>query len=117
MEAARAEREARFDELLVCERREGGMEPDPVYFGAVMPISQGGYWLYDGVMPVTCPVKASRAICSPGVGGSLGWADPETGLAVAFCHNFMSNPPGCDKQPASEIADVIRSSLGLTERE
>lgn len=93
--------------------RPGAMDPDPVYFGAVMPISQGGYWLYDGVMPVTCPVKTSRAICAPGMGGSLGWADPDSGLAVAFCHNRMSNPPGCDDQPASEIADVIRAALGI----
>lgn len=94
-----------------CERREGGLDPDPVYFGAVMPISQGGYWLCDGIMPITCPMKSPRAIGSPGVGGSLGWADPDTGLAVAFCHNFMSNPMDGSRQPASEIADVIRSSL------
>jgi CubicO group peptidase (beta-lactamase class C family) len=102
---------ARID--MACERRPGAMEPDPVYFGAIMPLSQGGYWLYDGAMPITCPVKSPRAICSPGVGGSLGWADPETGLAVAFCHNYMSNPQDCDAQPASNIADTIRSSLGL----
>ena len=98
---------------MLCQRREGGMEPDPVYFGSVMPISQGGYWLYDGVAPITYPVKSPSAVCAPGAGGSLGWGDPETGLAVAFCHNYMSNPRGCDDQPASEIADVIRASLGL----
>lgn len=97
----------------ICQRREGGMDPDPVYFGAVMPISQGGYWMYDGIMPVTCPVKAPRAMAAPGVGGSLAWADPDTGLAVAFCHNYMSNPRDCDHQPASRIADVIRDALGL----
>ena len=96
-----------------CRRREGGLEPDPVYFGTVMPISQGGYWMYDGMMPVTCPVKAPRAICAPGVGGSLAWADPDSGLAVAFCHNYMSNPPGCDDQPSSRIADAIRNALGI----
>ena len=98
---------------MACERREGGLEPDPVYFGAVMPISRGGFWLCDGIMPITCPMQSPRAIGSPGVGGSLGWADPETGLAVAFCHNRMSNPMDGSRQPASEIADVIRHSLGL----
>lgn len=98
---------------MACERREGGLDPDPVYFGAVMPISQGGFWLCDGIMPITTPMKSPRAIGSPGVGGSLGWADPETGLAVAFCHNYMSNPMDGARQPASEIADVIRSSLGM----
>lgn len=98
---------------MAVQRREGGMEPDPVFFGAVMPISQGGYWLYDGAMSNMDPLKSTRAIGSPGVGGSLGWADPDTGLAVAFCHNHMTNPHEGNKQPASEIADVIRSSLGL----
>ena len=98
---------------MACQRRPGAMEPDPVFFGAVMPLSQGGYWLFDGKMANTCPVKTPAAICSPGVGGSLAWADPGTGLAVAFCHNFMSNPPDGDRQPASEIADTIRQALRL----
>ena len=98
---------------MAIERREGGMDPDPVFFGAVMPISQGGYWLYDGVMSNMDPLKSKRAIGSPGVGGSLGWADPDTGLAVAFCHNHMTNPRKGSDQPASEIADVIRSSLAI----
>lgn len=98
---------------MACARREGGDKPDPVYFGMAMPLSQGGFWLYDGKMPNTCPIKGPRAICSPGAGGSLGWADPDTGLAVAFCHNRMSDAPSCNDQPVSEIADVIRSSLGI----
>jgi CubicO group peptidase (beta-lactamase class C family) len=98
---------------MACSRRDGGDKPDPVYFGMTMPLSQGGFWLYDGKMPNTCPIKGPRAICSPGAGGSLGWADPDTGLAVAFCHNYMSNAPGCDDQPASEIANTIRTSLGI----
>lgn len=99
--------------LDACERREGGSEPDPVYFGAVMPISRGGFWLYDEAMPITCPMGSPTAIGAPGVGGSLGWADPQSGLAVAFCHNYMSNPPEIARQPAGEIADVIRESLGV----
>jgi CubicO group peptidase (beta-lactamase class C family) len=102
---------ARID--MACQRRDGGDKPDPVYFGATMPISQGGFWLYDDKMPLTCPLKAPRAICSPGAGASLGWADPDTGLAVAFCHNYMSNPQTCEDHPAYGIANVIRSSLGL----
>jgi CubicO group peptidase (beta-lactamase class C family) len=98
---------------MACSRREDGDKPDPVYFGMAMPLSQGGFWLYDGKMPNTCPIKGPRAICSPGAGGSLGWADPDTGLAVAFCHNRMSDAPSCNDQPVSEIADVIRSGLGL----
>jgi CubicO group peptidase (beta-lactamase class C family) len=98
---------------MVCQRRPGGDLPDPVYFGAVMPLSQGGFWLYDGQTPFTFPVQAPRAICSPGAGASLGWADPDSGLAVAFCHNFMSLPMRGEDHPAHEIANVIRAGLGI----
>jgi CubicO group peptidase (beta-lactamase class C family) len=99
---------------MACKRRAGGEQPDPVYFGTVMPLSQGGYWLYDGKTSFTDPVKAARGICSPGAGASLGWADPDTGLAVAFCHNYMSAPMTAEAHPATPIADAIRSSLGLS---
>jgi CubicO group peptidase (beta-lactamase class C family) len=99
---------------MACEKRPGAEQPDPVYFNSVMPISQGGFWLYDDATAFTCPVKAPRGICSPGAGASLGWADPDTGLAVAFCHNYMSAPMRCEDHPAYEIANVIRDSLGLS---
>jgi CubicO group peptidase (beta-lactamase class C family) len=106
---------ARVD--MACERHPGGAQPDPVYFNTVMPISQGGFWLYDDATPFTCPAKARRGVCSPGAGGSLAWADLDTGLAVAFCHNRMTAPMRCEDHPAYEIADVIRSSLGLARAE
>jgi CubicO group peptidase (beta-lactamase class C family) len=98
---------------MACEPREKADEPDPVFFGTVMPISRGGYWQYDGVTPITWPMRSPRAIGSPGVGGSLGWADPDTGLAVAFCHNYMTNPQEGFQQPSAAIADAIREELGL----
>ncbi len=90
-----------------------GNQPDPVFYNAVMPLSQGGFWMHDDRMPVVCPAKGRRTICVPGAGGSLGWADPDTGLAVAFCHNRMTSPATCEEHPAREIADTIRRSLDL----
>jgi CubicO group peptidase (beta-lactamase class C family) len=98
---------------MLSRKRPGAEQPDPVYFNAVMPISERGYWLHDDTTAFTCPVKAVSAICSPGAGASLGWADPDTGLAVAFCHNRMTAPLRCQDNPLREIADVIRSSLRL----
>lgn len=95
-----------------CLPRRDGDAPDPVYFNAPMPLSQGGFWMHSPVTPLTCPAKGKRTICVPGAGGSLGWADPDTGLAVAFCHNRMMRPRSCEDHPLTEIADVIRSSLG-----
>jgi CubicO group peptidase (beta-lactamase class C family) len=34
-----------------------------------------------------------HAIGHPGSGGSIAWADPDAGLAVAICHNRMLVPP------------------------
>jgi CubicO group peptidase (beta-lactamase class C family) len=90
-----------------------GNDPDPVYFNAPMTLSQGGYWMHSATTPFTCAAKGSRTICCPGAGGSLGWADPDTGLAVAFCHNRMIRPRTCADHPLSAIADTIRASLGL----
>lgn len=102
--------EARVD--AACVRRPGD-EPDPVYFNAPMTLSQGGYWMHSPTTSLTCPAKGERTICVPGAGGSLGWADPDTKLAVAFCHNHMIRPRTCEEHPLTAIADVIRSSLGL----
>jgi CubicO group peptidase (beta-lactamase class C family) len=90
-----------------------GNDPDPVYFNAPMSLSQGGYWMHSASTPFTCPAKGARTICVPGAGGSLGWADPDTKLAVAFCHNRMIRPRTCADHPLSAIADTIRASLGL----
>ncbi len=92
----------------VCQLRPGGSLPDPVFFGMPMPLSEGGYWKYDGKSPLTLALNSPTAIACPGAGGSLGWADPQTGLAVAYCHNRMSVVDG-----ASLVGDAIRSVLGI----
>jgi CubicO group peptidase (beta-lactamase class C family) len=86
---------------------------DPVFFQGPMPLTQGGFWLYDENMPFISPAKGTRSICYPGVGGSLGWADLESGLAVMFCHNYMTGFMTPEAHPAYDIANVIRESLGL----
>lgn len=96
-----------------CRRRDDS-DPDPVHFNWVLPLSQSGYWMHSNEMPDVCPARGERTICVPGAGGSLGWADPDTGLAVAFCHNYMTTPTTCESHPAFEIANVIRESLGLS---
>ena len=49
----------------------------------------------------------------PGAGGSVAFADPEAGLAVALTINKMQYPlPG--EGPTLEICDFIRSELGVS---
>ncbi len=94
---------------MATQMRPGGTLPDPVFFGMPMPLSQGGFWMYDGKSPLTLALASTTAIASPGAGGSLGWADPRTGLAVAYCHNRMSGEDG-----ASLVGNAIRTALGIT---
>jgi hypothetical protein len=47
------------------------------------------------------------------MGGSIGWADLETGLSVAFCHNRMFDTVEVAEDNRTLIGDVIRESLGL----
>ena len=47
------------------------------------------------------------------MGGSLGWADPERRLAVAFCHNRMFDAGQVEQDSRTVIGDVIRETLGI----
>lgn len=90
-----------------------GNEPDPIYFNAVMPLSEGGYWMGSDQVPFVSMLRGPRTICCPGAGSSIGWADPDTGLAVAFCHNRMIRPRRNEDHPFHSIAAAIYDTLGL----
>jgi CubicO group peptidase (beta-lactamase class C family) len=92
--------------------RANSEERDPVMFGFPIPITIGGYWL-GGEHPPVCSVKNPRAICHPGQGGSIGWADPDSELAVAICHNRLFNPTTREEDAILPIADAVREALGL----
>ncbi len=87
-------------------------EPDSVMFGFPLPITIGGYW-FGGEHPPVCSAKNPRAICHPGQGGSIGWADPDANLAVAICHNRLFNPSTRDEDTILTIADAVRDALHL----
>ncbi len=87
-------------------------EPDQVMFNRPLPISIGGFWL-GGPQPPVCSARSPRALCHPGQGGSIGWADPDTGLAVAICHNRLFNAATAEEDPILPIANAVREGLGL----
>jgi CubicO group peptidase (beta-lactamase class C family) len=95
-----------------AEPRSNSAEPDIVMYGQPMPISIAGFWLGGSQPPVAAP-KHARAICHPGAGNSIGWADPTTRLAVAICHNRMLQPRQREGDSVLEIAETLRSALGL----
>lgn len=92
--------------------RANSEEPDPVMFSIPLPISIGGFWL-GGAYPPVCSVGNPRAICHPGQGNSIGWADMDNDFAVAICHNRLYNPQSAEEDPLLPIAMAIREGLGL----
>jgi CubicO group peptidase (beta-lactamase class C family) len=87
-------------------------ELDPVMFNIPLPISIAGFWL-GGPHPPVASVKHARAICHPGQGGSIGWADPDLNLAVAICHNRLFNASSLAEDSILPIATAVREALGL----
>jgi CubicO group peptidase (beta-lactamase class C family) len=92
--------------------RANAAELDQVMFNIVIPLGQGGFWLGGNHTPVACPGH-SRAICHPGAGNSIGWADLQTGLAVAICHNRMFDPRSVETDPLLPIAKALKGALQL----
>ncbi|MER7003267.1 serine hydrolase domain-containing protein [Dactylosporangium sp. NPDC000555] len=81
--------------------------------GQVPWVGTGGFWL-GGDSPPAEPIigTSPRILSSNGAGGTIAWADPDTGLAVAICHNRMfrinpSLPP--DEHPFTQLGAVARS--------
>lgn len=87
-------------------------EPDPVMFGQPVPLGIAGFWL-GGEQPPVAAAKHRRAICHPGAGNSIGFADPDTGLAVAFTHNRLQLPYTREDDTALIVSDAIRRQLGV----
>jgi CubicO group peptidase (beta-lactamase class C family) len=87
-------------------------ELDPVMFNIPLPISIAGFWL-GGPQPPVASAKHARAICHPGQGGSIGWADPELNLAVDICHNRLFNAGSLAEDSILPIATAVREALGL----
>lgn len=86
-------------------------EADPVFFGMVVPIAWSGFWLGGAAAPPVCAPRNMRALCHPGMGGSIGWADMDSQLAVAFCHNRMFDTLDIAEDSRTLVGDAIRAAL------
>lgn len=87
-------------------------ELDDETYGRRLPVGVGGLWIEaPGVVPLGYD---GGVLCHPGVGGTLGWAEPATGLAVAICHERMF--AAVPEHPFSAIADAIRAALAAPTR-
>ncbi|MGC0367026.1 CubicO group peptidase (beta-lactamase class C family) [Rhodococcus sp. 27YEA15] len=94
------------------EPRPNSDEHDEV-LGQTPWVGVGGYWL-GGTTPPAEPIIGTNpnVLASNGSGGSIGWADPDTGLSAAICHNrmFRINPPlPPEEHPFTDLGDLVRS--------
>ncbi|ASG22202.1 MULTISPECIES: EstA family serine hydrolase [Azospirillaceae] len=104
--------------LLSAERVAGFAGPrphfddaDPVFFGMKVPIGWAGFWLGGAEAPPVSAPRNMRALCHPGMGGTIGWSDPDLKLAVAFCHNRMFDTVDITQDSRTMVGDVIRAAL------
>lgn len=86
-------------------------DADPVFFGMTVPIGWSGFWLGGAEAPPVSSPRNMRALCHPGMGGSIGWADPDLTLAVAFCHNRMFDTVDINEDSRTLVGDAIRAAL------
>lgn len=82
-------------------------QPDAI-LGFPVRVGTAGYWLGGPTAPAVVGSNP-RTLCHPGAGGSIGWANTETRLAGAICHNRMFNAP---EDPFAPIAAAIRRTFG-----
>jgi CubicO group peptidase (beta-lactamase class C family) len=80
----------------------GGRQP--------LDLTVGGYWRSD-----TVAGTGPHFLCHGGAGGSIGWADLDTGVAVSICHNRMFQAAGLDDgHPYSLLRREIAAITGPT---
>lgn len=87
--------------------------PDDVdqTYGVVMPVGLGALWLVAPAISASGPIT-SGVLSHTAAGGSFAWAEPDTGLAVAICHNRMFFSPR-QPMPFAAIGDAVHSVVGL----
>ncbi|MET0196135.1 MAG: serine hydrolase domain-containing protein [Rhodococcus fascians] len=77
-------------------------------YGVVMPVGLGALWHVAPGVSANGPITS--VLSHTAAGGTIAWAEPETGLAVSICHNRMFQGP----QPNASFAalgDAIRASV------
>jgi CubicO group peptidase (beta-lactamase class C family) len=88
------------------QRRASYDEIDQTHF-RVTPVSAHGFWVADAIAG-----ESPGLICNVGAGGAVVWADLETGLAAAVCHNRMFGAVPVDEHPLVPLGDAVRAVAG-----
>jgi CubicO group peptidase (beta-lactamase class C family) len=85
--------------------------------GTVRMIGVGGYWLGGEAPPGDVLYGSSHSVLGhPGAGGSNGWADLDSRVAIVICHNRMFNPDAMTPltHPFLPIVQSIHAELNAS---
>jgi CubicO group peptidase (beta-lactamase class C family) len=90
-------------------RRDRPEELDAIMMGGGVyapPIGVGGFWLEHPVAD-----HGPHVLLHGGAGGSIGWANLDTGLGAAICHNRMFDDFATDLEhhPLIPLGDAVRT--------
>jgi CubicO group peptidase (beta-lactamase class C family) len=84
-------------------------KPDSV-LGIPVRMGTAGFWLGGSTDPKD-PFRLAglnpRTLFHPGAGGAVAWGDPDARVAVAICHNGMSNNPSKTFQPVRAAVEQV----------
>jgi CubicO group peptidase (beta-lactamase class C family) len=84
-----------------------GDAADDLTYGRRLPVGVGGFWLEaPGVVE-----PGTRVLSHPGVGGTVAWAEVDTGLSVAICHDRMFAT--VVEHPFTAIAAGVREAAAV----
>lgn len=101
--------------LSFCQPRTQVDEVDQV-LGHVVLIGMGSFWLGGKYPPAEPAVGEGRhVLCIAGGGQTVAWADLDTGLSAAICHNrmFSNQPPlAPEVHPFAQLGQAIRQVAG-----
>jgi CubicO group peptidase (beta-lactamase class C family) len=62
----------------------------------------------------SAPLGANpTALGHPGAGGTIGWSDHSTGLAVAITKNKLLHAASAEDNPVVKVANAVREALGV----
>jgi CubicO group peptidase (beta-lactamase class C family) len=104
-----------LSQQLVMSLAEPRPDPHAVDQTLGIPVMVGarGFWLGGPTDAYPIVGTGPHILCSPGAGGSIAWADLDTGLSAAILHNmmhplemFIDDP---DINPFHTLADAIRA--------
>ncbi|MET8352548.1 serine hydrolase domain-containing protein [Micromonospora sp. NPDC005206] len=97
-------------ELLTFTAPRDNVDDVDIYMGRPVRVGAYGYWVGGGG-PGLNPLVGEdlHILYHTGAGGSIAWAELDTGLSIAFCHNAMHGAIDPDRHPFTPAIEAVRA--------